>query len=267
MTFPIEKFMEQVREEELPDSTREERVLAATVAALHLPPAGQGAPLATTSVGPASNASSSGAMSLLSTSAAKVVAVGGAACVTAALLMNLAAEKTAPPPVGATDLHTQEPVALPDTDGLIPPKRSVQPSETPGIVPESRTFRRRPEADEPKERPHVPDGVPPTKDAPQVVANEAEDSSNRAPSLAEELKVLEQVQFALKRGEPHEALRLLDETTGSSPALQEERAAVRVMAECIAQQSQKAQRSARAFVTRYPQSMHREAIEDTCKAR
>lgn len=277
MTRQIDDFIEQVRHEDLPDSAREERVFAATLAAIHPPPPGLDAPSTTDSLGAASSGSSLGAgAGLWGTKAAKLAAVLGAACVVTVPVLVLI--NTEPAPVEVAAPHAQDSAVLLPSEVSSSSKPVNEPSEAWEVMPESATSHQllapeppgasRTPRSSPEEHTLAPDRVRSKQNAPQAVTDDdAEDSSVRAPSLAQELKVLERVQFALKRGKPQEALRLLDAARGSSPALQEERAAARVLAQCIAALSPKAQSSARAFVAQYPQSMHREAIEDTCKTR
>jgi len=99
--------------------------------------------------------------------------------------------------------------------------------------------------------------------APSAVVRSTRRRMPLAPSLANELAAVRAAEAAVNRGNPNEALSILDASTTSRPNLREEREAVRTLAECARAGAERVE-LARRFVTAFPASLYTPRVRAAC---
>jgi hypothetical protein len=107
---------------------------------------------------------------------------------------------------------------------------------------------------------------PPVREAHAAVVPHARPVGEASSSLADEVKVLHDVQSALRAGQPARALAILDDAQSRHLGhdLAEERGAARVVALCDLGRGDEARQAARRFVRTWPASALRERVLATC---
>ena len=115
-----------------------------------------------------------------------------------------------------------------------------------------------------------PDVVAASNDAPEKAPPNRPATSARAPapkrSLADEVKTMQEVDAALRSGDPSHALALVDQNGGTDSALKEERAAARVFALCQLGRKIEARAEAARFSQRWPRSPLAARVKSSCPA-
>jgi hypothetical protein len=109
--------------------------------------------------------------------------------------------------------------------------------------------------------------APPTGPVRSTVTRSAAREGETNPrSLADEMRLLESAQRALREQRPAEALALLDQHAATFPngALRDERTAARVFALCALHQQSEAQRAAEAFIADAPTSPLIPRVRESC---
>ncbi len=112
-----------------------------------------------------------------------------------------------------------------------------------------------------------PSSAPSSSSAPAPAPSPSSAPGETTSSLAEETRLLERAQAALKRGEPQTAIEILRASERKFPrgVLQEERAALGVIALCETEQTDAGRRAAAAFVRRHPGSGLTSRVRNACK--
>ena len=100
--------------------------------------------------------------------------------------------------------------------------------------------------------------------APAATTGESE-SQAKAPALGPELAALRKANVALRKGDPQQALKILERSdAGATSGLSEERSLTRILALCQAGKQAAAAAEARRFFRRFPGSPLAARVRGSC---